>query len=38
MAQQLIKEILSAADTKDSLHAAFATLITEIKEDITSNS
>lgn len=38
MAKQLVKEILSAADTKDSLHTAFATVMTEIKDDIQSNS
>lgn len=37
MARELIKDILSAADTKESLHAAFNVLINEIKEDIASN-
>lgn len=37
MARELIKDILSAADTKDSLHTAFSVLISEIKEDIASN-
>lgn len=38
MAKELIKEILSAADTKETLHTAFALMINEIKEDIASNS
>ena len=38
MTKELVKDILSAADTKESLHTAFAVLINEIKEDISSNS
>lgn len=38
MAKELIKEILSAADTKEALHTTFALMVNEIKEDIASNS
>lgn len=38
MAKELVKEILSAADTKANLHTAFGVLVNEIKEDIASNS
>lgn len=37
MTKELVKDILSAADTKESLHTAFAVLVDKIKEDIASN-
>lgn len=38
MSKPLVKDILSAADTKVALHTTFSTLMNEIKDDIVSNS
>jgi len=38
MAKELVKEILTASDTSANLHAAFSSMIENIKTDIANNS